>query len=328
MLEILQYSMNAVFPILLLIVLGYYAKRAGMLSEQTIAQINRFNFRYGYFCLMFVNIYGVDLKEGLPVTMIALVLGIIALLTVVGWVAASFLTKERSRKGVLIQASFRSNYAIIGMMMAQALAGDEGAALVAIFQLPAVLYYNSVSVLAMSIYSDSGNKPTVGSVMKSMAQNPLIRGILTALVVIVVRLFLPVGADGQPVFTNPDRTGRYCGPFIPACRGGRTAGLYDRPGPSVAPVYDDPPFPHGIAAGTNLPRSEPEDQRGEPLYEGTGRRNHPASGLGAGHRLYDHISSRQGWDHHCHTSDRRDAHLRAGVAACHCRGHHGQRNGC
>ena len=47
MLEILQYSMNAVFPILLLIVLGYYAKRAGMLSEQTIAQINRFNFRYG-----------------------------------------------------------------------------------------------------------------------------------------------------------------------------------------------------------------------------------------------------------------------------------------
>lgn len=201
MLEILQYSMNAVFPILLLIVLGYYAKRAGMLSEQTIAQINRFNFRYGYFCLMFVNIYGVDLKEGLPVTMIALVLGIIALLTVVGWVAASFLTKERGRKGVLIQASFRSNYAIIGMMMAQALAGDEGAALVAIFQLPAVLYYNSVSVLAMSIYSDSGNKPSVRSVMKSMAQNPLIRGILTALVVIVVRFFLPVGADGQPVFT-------------------------------------------------------------------------------------------------------------------------------
>ena len=35
MLEILQYSMNAVFPILLLILLGYHAKKAGMLSEQT-----------------------------------------------------------------------------------------------------------------------------------------------------------------------------------------------------------------------------------------------------------------------------------------------------
>ena len=34
--------MNAVFPILLLIVLGYHAKRAGMLSDRTIAQINRF----------------------------------------------------------------------------------------------------------------------------------------------------------------------------------------------------------------------------------------------------------------------------------------------
>ena len=127
---------------------------------------------------------------------------------------------------------------------------------------------------------------------------------------------------------NPDRAGRYCDPFLPACRCGRTAGLYDRPGPPVAPVYDDPPFPHGIAARTDLPRSEPEDQRGEPLYEGTGRRNHPASGLGAGHRLYDHIFCGPGRDHHYHSSDRRDAHLRAGIAACHCRSHHGQRDGC
>lgn len=201
MLEIIQYSMNAVFPILLLIVLGYNAKRSGMLNDQTIARINKFNFRYGYFCLMFVNIYSVDLKEGLPLRMIVLVLGILVLLTVIGWVASAFLTKQRSRRGVLIQASFRSNYAIIGLMMAQALAGDEATKLVAIFQLPAVLYYNSVSVLAMSIYSDSDNKPSAGSVLKSMATNPLIQGILAALACIVIRLFIPVGADGEPVFS-------------------------------------------------------------------------------------------------------------------------------
>ena len=201
MLEILQYSMNAVFPIMLLIILGYNAKKSGMLDDQTIARVNRFNFRYGYFCLMFVNIYNVDLSEGLSLKMMALVLGILVLLTVIGWVASAFLTKEPSRRGVLIQASFRSNYAIIGMMMAQALAGDEAAALVAIFQLPAVLYFNSVSVLAMSIYSDSDKKPSVGSVIRSMAMNPLIRGILAALVCILARLVMPARPDGELVFS-------------------------------------------------------------------------------------------------------------------------------
>lgn len=193
--------MNAVFPILFLIFLGYFGRRTGMLSDQTVAQINRFNFRFGYFCLMFTNIYSVDLSEGLPLVMIALVLGIIVLLTLVGWGASAFLTKERSRKGILIQASFRSNYAIIGMMMAQALAGQEAAALVAIFQLPAVLYYNTVSVLVMSIYSDSKKKPSVGSVLHSMATNPLIQGIMTAIVVLLLRPLVPTGADGQPVFS-------------------------------------------------------------------------------------------------------------------------------
>lgn len=230
MLEVLQYSMNAVFPILFLIFLGYYGRRSGMLSDETVAQINRFNFRFGYFCLMFTNIYSVDLSEGLPLALIGLAMVIIITLTLIGWIASAFLTKERGRKGILIQASFRSNYAVIGLMMAQALAGDEAVALVAIFQLPAVLYYNTVSVLAMSLYSDSSKKPSAGSVLHSMANNPLIQGIMSAVVVLLIRPHIPLGVDGFPVFsisrtlpwllTTMTHLARMCTPLSLICLGG------------------------------------------------------------------------------------------------------------
>ena len=98
-------------PILLLILCGYVARRTGFLTEQTAAQINRFNFRFGYFALMFYNVYGVDVKKALPLMLLGITLGIIILLTLIGWAASAFLTKERARRGVLIQSAFRSNYA-------------------------------------------------------------------------------------------------------------------------------------------------------------------------------------------------------------------------
>lgn len=188
-------------PILLLILLGYLARRSGMLSDTAVAQINRFNFRFGYFALLFINVYGVDLTEKLPLMLVALVMGSLALLALIGWVVSAALTKERKRRGVLIQTAFRSNYAIIGMMLAQALAGEQGTLLVAIVQLPAVLFFNITSVLAMSIYSDSEEKPSALDVLKSVIENPLIQGILTAIVILVIRCFIPLGDDGLPVFT-------------------------------------------------------------------------------------------------------------------------------
>lgn len=201
MLSVFSYSLNAVMPILLLILCGYYGKRAGLLSEQTAAEINKFNFRFGYFGMMFVNIYNVDIHKVLPLALMALTLGILVLLTMIGWGASAVLTKQRNRRGVLIQAAYRSNYAIIGMMLAETLAGPEAAALVAMFQLPAVIYYNAVSVLAMSVYSDSDEKPTAASVAIKMLKNPMIQGIALGVLCLVVRMNLPVGADGEPVFT-------------------------------------------------------------------------------------------------------------------------------
>ena len=71
-----------------------------------------------------------------------------------GIVFSKAATKERFRRGVLIQSAFRSNYAVIGMPVAEALVGTPGMQLAAFLQLPVITFFNLVSVIVLSIFSD------------------------------------------------------------------------------------------------------------------------------------------------------------------------------
>ena len=61
--HILFTAVNAVFPILLLILLGYFLKRKGFLSSDFLAVGNKLVFRICLPCSLFVNVYeiaGID----------------------------------------------------------------------------------------------------------------------------------------------------------------------------------------------------------------------------------------------------------------------------
>ncbi len=203
MLDTLSFSVNAILPLVLLILLGYGVRRLGFFSEDALKQLNRFNFRVPFCALMFVNIYNMDLSRGIPVPvrLVGLVVLAIVILTVLGLVLAQVLTKERARKGVLVQAMFRSNSAIIGLPLSESVAGAAGLATATVFQLPVVIYFNAMSVVMLSLYSRSEEKPKAGKVFAGVLKNPLIQGLLAGALALVIRQFIPVGADGLPVFS-------------------------------------------------------------------------------------------------------------------------------
>ena len=151
------------------------------------------------------------------------------LLVLLGIILSGFLTGERFRRGVLVQALFRSNYAIIGIPVTVALVGDIGGQIASFLQLPVVLFYNMVSVLLLSYYSDYeaqyrlyGEGPLAesnqsreeqkkamaeksgvdfGKILKGLVTNPLIQGLLTGMVVLLIREVIPRGVDGELVFS-------------------------------------------------------------------------------------------------------------------------------
>ena len=229
MLAVIQYSFNAVMPIILLILLGVFARRKGFLEPPMLRKINKFNFRFNFFAMMFMNLYEVESIRQMPVRMGVFMIASHCLLVLLGIILSGFLTGERFRRGVLVQALFRSNYAIIGIPVTVALVGDIGGQIASFLQLPVVLFYNMVSVLLLSYYSDYeaqyrlyGEGPLAendmpseeqkkamaeksgvdfGKIMKGLVTNPLIQGLLTGMVVLLIREVIPRGTDGELVFS-------------------------------------------------------------------------------------------------------------------------------
>lgn len=229
MLAVLQYSFNAVMPIILLILLGVFARRKGFLEPPMLRKINKFNFRFNFFAMMFMNLYEVESIRQMPVRMGVFMIASHCLLVLLGIILSGFLTGERFRRGVLVQALFRSNYAIIGIPVTVALVGDIGGQIASFLQLPVVLFYNMVSVLLLSYYSDYeaqyrqyGEGPLAesnqsreeqkkamaqksgvdfGKILKGLVTNPLIQGLLTGMVVLLIREVIPRGVDGELVFS-------------------------------------------------------------------------------------------------------------------------------
>ena len=154
MLSIFSYAWNAIAPILLLILLGYVLRVKQVFPVSFFRTVNRFVFHFSFPALMFVNLYGLDSICDIDFRLAVYLLTSLVIITGISIVLANCVTSVRNRKGVLIQAGFRSNFAIIGLPLSEGLLGPAGLAVAASMQAPTVIYFNVVSVLALTVYSD------------------------------------------------------------------------------------------------------------------------------------------------------------------------------
>ena len=154
MFDTFLYAFNAVTPMLLLMLLGWGLKAAHFFDDNLLKRMNSFTFRFGISAMMFRNIYSLSSLREIHLDSIWFVLATCLVLTGLGWVEAHIFTDRRERRGIMIQNSFRSNFAIIGTTLAFSLGGAAGGAVSASIQAPAIIYYNVAAVLFLTIYSD------------------------------------------------------------------------------------------------------------------------------------------------------------------------------
>ncbi|WP_130838310.1 AEC family transporter [Lachnoclostridium sp. Marseille-P6806] len=204
MIAVIEFAFNAIAPLIVLILLGYCGRKSGMLSPGTLTQTNKFVYRFGFFAIMFKNIYDMDLDAPVPWIFFLLLVFSYLVLTAAGVFLADRITAVKGRKPVLIQAMFRSNYAVIGLALAESLAGGEGLALASICQIPAILYYNIVSTVILSLYhgaSESGVNFSAKRLAGDLLSNPLIQGISAGLTIVLARKAFPCFSGENPLFT-------------------------------------------------------------------------------------------------------------------------------
>lgn len=201
MFETFLFSVNAVMPILLLIVLGYIMRRSGLGDGPFYTKLNSICFKIFLPLSLFNNVYSIESLGNVNWAVTGYCVVGVFISFFLGWIGAKFFIKDRKQKGVILQSSFRSNYSIIGLSLAEALGGEPAVAFAAIISAVSIPLYNILAVISLNTYSGKeGDKVDVPKILKATAKNPLILGIFAGLIVLAIRMILPVGADGQPVF--------------------------------------------------------------------------------------------------------------------------------
>ena len=200
MFDVFLFSFNAVMPIILLMGLGMLLRRLNFADEAFFKKANALVFRVFLPLLLFCNIYDIETLSDVNWGAIGYIVGIVLLLALIGTVLARLFIPDRLQKGPFIQCVFRSNCAIVGIPLAEALGGAPAVAFAAVATAATIPLFNTLAVVVLSYYSDAEKKPSVKETLLRTIKNPLIISVALGLLVIGLRALLPLKSDGTPVF--------------------------------------------------------------------------------------------------------------------------------
>ena len=199
------FAVNATSPIVIMVLVGYFLKRIGMLDLGVAKVLNKLVFRVFLPAMLFLNMYKIESLADVDFGFVwyTIIATVILFLIAVGVVI--LFTKENAKRGALLQSVFRANYALVGIPLATSLFGAEGAIAATVLSAFIIPVFNSLAVIGLCIFSPD-KKPSVKKILLGIAKNPLIQSIAVGFVALGIRaVFVRCGVafrltDIEPVY--------------------------------------------------------------------------------------------------------------------------------
>ena len=191
------YSVDATFPIFLVMVIGYILKQIGMLNDNFVTVANRFNFKVTLPFMLFRDISGVDIRAVFDIRYVLFCALVSTACFWIIWGGVKLFLKDQSMRGAFVQASVRSSAAVMGLAFIQNMYGSS--AMGPLMIVSAVPLYNIFSVIVLTFEgARSGEvdpKQKIKAACINIAKNPIILGILAGLIVGLLGIDFPVIVD-------------------------------------------------------------------------------------------------------------------------------------
>ena len=169
-----------VCPVFLIIALGYFLKRLGTINDNFISLSTKIVFNVSLPALIFTEVSKVPLDKVFDFKMVAFVYAGIIISFIVIWIISIPLLKDGKDRGVFIQGSFRSNYAIIGLALISNIFGSEKlgkASLLLAFIIP---LFNILSIIALMVPNRKEKQLNTVKTLLEIIKNPLIIAVILA----------------------------------------------------------------------------------------------------------------------------------------------------
>jgi len=189
-------AVNAVMPFLIYISFGYGVVKSGLADEAFMNKLNKVVFRAFFPLLMFNNMYQLKRDFSLNLTLVATAVLSVLFLQALLLLVVPRLVKENPRRGVIIQAIYRSNFVLFGIPLAANLFGDDGSALASMMVAIVIPVYNVTAVIILEMFRGDGGKTNPLVLVRNVCTNPLILGAAVGLVFFALRIKLPSSVEG------------------------------------------------------------------------------------------------------------------------------------
>lgn len=186
MLNDLLFSANVIVPIFLLIMLGYALTKLKLWDENFLKIANNVCFKVLLPVLLFYNVATANIFEVFNGKLILYVCLCACTLCGLLFLIVPLFIKDKKRRGVMIQGTFRSNFLLFGVPLGLSIGGESGAVLAAVVASFYVPVINMLSVISLYAFSDSENK-NLKSALLGIVKNPLIIGGVSGLIFSIIR---------------------------------------------------------------------------------------------------------------------------------------------
>lgn len=188
------FALNSTLPVFLVILVGRFFMRVGIINEEWTKISDRMAFRYALPVVLFLDIAKMDMHRDLDMTFIIFCMVSTTAMFFLVYLISRICLRDKTMVGSFAQGAVRGSAAILGIPFVTNIYGEPG--MVPLMILAAVPLFNAYSVVILTISSRkflSGSKTKIQYrlILKSIFKNPLIRGILIGFPFCILGIKLP-----------------------------------------------------------------------------------------------------------------------------------------
>ena len=180
MLSNLAFALSVTLPTFLLIFLGIFLKRVGIINNEFAQMGTELVFKVTLPCLLFVNLVQVSFETPPTTLVIYALASTFAAFLILELVIAPLLVKED--RSAFVQGAFRSNMGLIGLAYCINAYGEGILAIASVYLGIVTILYNILSMITLTRHKVyEGQVPILSKTLLGIVANPIILSIVISI---------------------------------------------------------------------------------------------------------------------------------------------------
>ena len=176
------FSLNVTLPIFVIILVGAFLKRLGLLTDGFSAVADKLVFKVALPMQLFKDIATMDIRSDFSWNFVIFCMVATTFMFAACWLLGKLLFRDGGMVGAFAQASARGSAAILGIAFVENIYGNSG--MTPMMIVAAVPLFNIYSVIILTVSSSTGkfSGALVKKTLRGVVTNPIILGIAAGMV--------------------------------------------------------------------------------------------------------------------------------------------------